>query len=148
MGTAQGTHPIISSAWDNKHLGAYHRRHLLQRLDEMFFITVSLGCFSGTIDEFQDLRRTFWPNSQFFHESYTGTRLEVASSIATALSLGSADHCRLQCEKLHQILLYPSAIGSMRNDYRLERTVRGIVQSIGQAAFEGYTSVIQVWTEL
>ncbi|KAK8128763.1 hypothetical protein PG984_009871 [Apiospora sp. TS-2023a] len=148
MGIAQQVYSIISSAWHNEDASAYHRRHLLQRLDELFPTRVSLGCFSGTIDEFQILRRTFWPDSQFFHESFTDTRDKVAASIAMTPPWGSANHSLLQCEKLRHILLHPEVIRSKANACRLTRTLGRVAKSIGQATFEGDTSVIRGWTDL
>ncbi|KAK7957970.1 hypothetical protein PG988_012818 [Apiospora saccharicola] len=148
LGIAHNVRSITSSAWNNDNDSAYYRRNLLHKLDETFLIEASLSSFNGTFHEFQVLRETFWPDSQFFHESSTETRLSLARRVIEERAYGFTDHA-LQTEKIRHVLLGQGTVSDVHNTRHLQQEVfGGIVRLIGQASFEGDASVISIWTEL
>ncbi|KAK8033636.1 hypothetical protein PG991_003034 [Apiospora marii] len=150
MGVSRASeeYSVASAAWNNDDARAYHLRSFLLKLDDTFPIIVSLACFIGTIEEFRILRREFWPDSQFFHESFTDIRVEVAASIGSSCA-GNYAHHTLQSEKIRQILLQQEGLSYEFGSYPETCTLlRCVEMIIGRATFNGDDLICSIWAEL
>ncbi|KAK8052481.1 hypothetical protein PG993_003866 [Apiospora rasikravindrae] len=152
MGLSPEIRIMVSVEWNNHSVGAYSRRDLLQKLDDEFFFNTSLSSFTGTVKEFQVLRRAFWPDSQFFHGSFADTRDEIAGHIILDWEANSIDPF-LQREKIRQIIPHPGSIHSGSHLRCLTTKVFGHVErAIGRSTVDRDTSVrdtcAELWVEL
>ena len=147
MGVTQASrkYVTVSAAWNNENAGAYQLRSFLLKLDDILPIIVSLSCFVGTIEEFRSLRREFWPDSQFYHESFTDIRVQMAARIG----LECESHQTLQSEKIRQVLFQQGDTSyEFRSNLETCILLRCIESSIGRAAFEEDDLTCNIWTKL
>ncbi|KAK8080911.1 hypothetical protein PG997_008729 [Apiospora hydei] len=145
---------VSTRNWNASDVDVYYRQQLMQRLngvvfDSWFLINIYLSSFDGTIQEFESLRRSLWPDSEFFQTCFAEIRVYLATSIASSYVSGSIK-ASLRGERIRHILFHTCDYwyDDVPNPSLCFRVLEVVELNIGSATTRGNPSDQQIWTEL